>query len=157
MKGSPVIESSNDTLLGKPPTIDVPLLQKALDWATAEWRVALTGGISDWNQEYFFCNTGCCVAGWTAQALGWSPTSTFLSYGDLVGGVVKDGEKDNASAVAREALGLTGREGQTLFDAHNDIYDLWGIAHAVTGGEVEIPEDLQSHVSTELYAGLRRK
>lgn len=100
------------------------------------------------------CQTAYCVAGHVAVTHGWQPLwkdgSSFLKQDDVdryryqvrvtTNEVVDDdGVPRPVADVAREVLGLTYAEAQCLFEANNDLSQLWDLAHAITGGEVTHP------------------
>ena len=140
--------------------VNVPLLQKTLDWAYGEWQKKLRGEVSEWHQgdwtvataEVYWdneelvekalsagtaCGTSCCIAGKVALDAGWKPASG-------VGGatVLRDGEFDTVRDVAIELLGVSEDDATRLFYGQNTIYDLYLVAEEITGGQIVKPPAL---------------
>lgn len=125
--------------------INVPLLRKSLEWATAEHWKALRGKDSEWNQANW-CGTKSCIAGHVALETGWTP----VRESDLVkttAFVHRNGVERLVPEVAREALGLDGYDAARLFHSANGIETLWDIANDLTDGAIEIPADLPNDVN----------
>ena len=120
-------------------TPNVPLLRKVLEHITAHPE--------EWNQEWWAvkstessCGTACCVAGWTVSWAGhgfqWDSEGRSSVY-------LKEDDMRSIPHVAQDLLGLSPQQANTLFFSGNSLQDLWELANEFTGGEIEIPEDLQ--------------
>jgi len=148
------------------PTIDVALLRKELEWATAEAVAAQVGysatRAGGWAQRVYAMrqrgadeNTACgsafCIAGRTVVDTGheieWQGTRNPGGWYE-VAITVKGGE--TIAEVARVELGLTHHQASILFSSSNSIRDLWAIAAQITGGEITPPPGVE--VSAEARA-----
>lgn len=96
--------------------IDVPVEVKSLEEADL------------WN-----CGTTGCLAGWTAIANGWRPTSS-VAYT-----VKKDNAVDGVANVAARILGLTPSQAGLLFHGGLSLETLWYVAEVITDGEIMCP------------------
>lgn len=85
------------------------------------------------------CGTSYCVGGWACvlakQSLVWDESQAYH--------VERDGKHCDIHDVARDLLGLTGLEADTLFDCHNKRGDIEHIAQriAARAGEPLWPEE----------------
>lgn len=122
--------------------INVPLLRKMLEHITAH--------PDEWNQDTWAveseessCGTAYCLAGHTAESLGYplvwaGPGTNMASF------CLADGKLRTIESVALHALGLEYSQATYLFSACNDLLTLWEIAHDLTHGEIEIPDDVKA-------------
>lgn len=122
--------------------VDVDLMRKTLEYITAHPKEWSQGGWvrrgPDWD-----CGTACCLAGTVAvNMLKYKPlwddrndrhTATVLS---------PQGLERKVSDVARSALGLEWDMADSLFDANNNLRDLWEYGHYFSKGEIEIPAEV---------------
>jgi hypothetical protein len=123
------------------PTVNVPLLRKAVEWV--EEQVELDGW-GQWDQANWVmpeseridlydrepgCGTAYCVAGYVGQLV--NPAYA----GDAWGGadVGAPGAR-HVSDVAREALGLTPMQSNTLFESANGVDRIRALAEDFAGG-----------------------
>jgi hypothetical protein len=120
-------------------TVDVPLLRKQLEWATAHPEEHYQ---SDWVVETE-CGTAYCIAGHTCVDAGY--TMHADRFRDKVWVDTEHGEEHTAE-VALRLLGLprdSPTHGSRLFAGGNDLRRLWELAQAYTGGEIQPPENLR--------------
>lgn len=134
--------------------INVPLLRKALEhitehpeeWRQGDWALRcdqpteVTNGQGECET---FCGTSFCLAGhvavMTGHEISWrqNPHATGTSNSFwVVGG-------DRISDVARDELGLTERQAESLFAGSNTLDYLWRRASLYTDGAIEVPEEFQ--------------
>lgn len=144
--------------------VNVPELRKVLEFLTANrkkhrqgaWtlpdvhstedyeliNVTYTGGLT-WEEKVvteesvWKCNTGGCLAGWTAMMLGWRPIVGMDST------VWKDGKVGHVDDITRKHLGLTDVQASILFQGSNSLHDLWAVAEVITDGEITVPSTLE--------------
>lgn len=120
--------------------INVPLLRKTLEHITAHPE--------EWDQDTWAveseessCGTAYCLAGHTAQSLGyplvWQPGTNMASF------CLADGKLRTIENVAMHALGLDYHDAVRLFSATNNLHTLWSVANELTGGEIDIPDDVK--------------
>lgn len=121
--------------------VNIPLLRKVVEWAEVEaakplelsawyqknWAVPVTDfPFYDEKLGYYHkapeCGACFCIAGYTGQVAG----ITISKSGAFVDG-------QHVSDFARTALGLTGDQAETLFDAENTIEDVRRIAEEIAG------------------------
>lgn len=119
------------------PTVNIPLLRKAVEWAEAE--AAKPFEVREWNQFYWklppsaaqttphlfgidsgqpkaeACGTCYCIAGYAAEVQGAAARTSDIPV------------------VARKALGLTEFQANQLFNANNTIEDVRRIAEDIAG------------------------
>lgn len=143
-----------DAPTGLDHTINVPLLRKELEWATAELRRSVTDGVEpEWHQASWIwtrtakqpmetaCGTSCCIAGRTVLDTGhqvaWYESRVD---GGWVAAATVDGR--TVSDVAAEELGLNRYQAQLLFSAYRSLRQLWRLAAGFTYGEITVPDDL---------------
>lgn len=149
-------------------TINVELLRKTLEditahpeeWNQLSWAVLLLPGedglplsalesLDRWKggeaqnfTEGTACGTACCLAGNVAtKQLGgklvFEPSKQQADHVKL------NGRTQEIREVAREALGLSEDQADTLFSPFNTLRDLWRWAGEFTDGEIEIPLSIQ--------------
>jgi hypothetical protein len=97
------------------------------------------------------CGTSFCVAGDVAVRHGWTfvghageATSEQVMPTDAINPFLR-GEVTpvhNVSRVAATILGLSGADAHMLFSGNNGLLDIWAIGHAVTGGQLVLPDEL---------------
>jgi hypothetical protein len=155
-------------------SVNVELLRDTAQWAYVEWQKDQAGEISHWWQRDWMialtelaeygrilqqpdvielavhegesCGTACCIAGRIALTAGWAPDPNCYGF------AVKDGQFRNISELARELLGLEGDQAQALFEADNNITDVFVLAHRFTDGAITIPEGLPAaHTTSTRY------
>lgn len=117
------------------PTLNLPLLRKAVDWAEAE--TAKTEGFREWNQVAWMMNAECgttyCIAGYVVVQ---SPLFEVTTVKDGQSGWAELRRTDTGrrvpwSTAAAELLGLTRGEADDLFEADNSIEDVRRIAEEI--------------------------
>lgn len=134
--------------------VNVPLLRKTLEWATAEHHKLRLGLPSQWDQGVWMdrqsCGTVCCLAGKAALEAGWIPMSA-TEQDDVAARTGRDhnirhpdGRTGDVEQVADDALGLP--EDHSLYGGDNDIYTLWDIAERLTDGKITLPAELAEPV-----------
>ena len=123
--------------------VDVPYLRKTLEHITANPK--------EWNQRHYGvrseeCGTAYCVAGlvasWEGFTFRWAEVD-FTGKEVIHEAVDAEGETWRVETAAQKALGLSRDQGEALFHADNDLFQLWSLASVFTDGEIEIPEDVQ--------------
>jgi hypothetical protein len=113
--------------------VNVPLLQQVLDHITDQ--------PARWDQGVW-CGTACCLAGHAAQLSGWEPVPGVDDP------LVRKGKRvAPVPTVARNLLGLSGREGDLLFDGSNKLRDLWNLAAAFTEGQIQLSDGQDERVA----------
>lgn len=126
--------------------VNVPLLQKALDYITAHPK--------EWDQTEWFrrvvrddgktCGTTCCLAGTVALLEGWEPVwKTGFAYVHVPAPWTVSCTKDNFTSDARSVtivtLELSDYQADRLFHQGNTLFDLWYYASSITAGEIVVP------------------
>lgn len=76
-----------------------------------------------------YCGTSQCFAGWAAHLEGWKIVSTFPAV------VEKNGVRRQVGGLAKELLGLTNVEANTLFGGDNARYELQLMVKDLVNGE----------------------
>jgi hypothetical protein len=120
-------------------TVDVPLLRKQLEWATAHPEEHYQG---DWVQETE-CGTAYCIAGHTVVDAGYEIHQDPRTDEVLV---TTEQGKRHVGDVARELLGLPVDSlchSSRLFAGGNSLHRLWELASQYTGGQIQIPDELR--------------
>lgn len=121
--------------------VNVPELRKQLEfitsnremWDQATWidvpiEVQSLEEANLWN-----CGTTGCLAGWTAVANGWRPTSNFAFT------VIKGNRVMSVAGAAAEILDLTSKQADLLFHGGLSLEMLWCVAEVITDGEIMCP------------------
>lgn len=133
-------------------TINVPELRKQLEYITAHR--------TEWLQSNWIYRTACgtvgCLAGNTVINAGYVPvfyggdnctTSQVSTHRIRTARDAYDandaGELWSVRELASELLGLSDEEAEELFNANNSLHDVWSIAARFTGGEIEVPPDVE--------------
>lgn len=128
-------------------TINVPLFRKVLEYLT-EHPDELCSAM--WAKQ-FQCGTAGCIAYHTLAMLGYTAVfdgSTVSSRAES-----PDGRDVAISAGAADALGLDGIRSCRLFDACNDLADLWRLAAEFTDGEIAVPDEFRdADVSAKIWS-----
>jgi len=129
-----------DTPATEPPTVNVPLLRKAVEWVEAQIEL---DGWGQWDQTAWVtpegeridlydlevgCGTAYCVAGYIGQLL--NPAYA----GDMWGGGAPFEGGVHVSDIAREALGLTTMQADLLFESTNGPRRIRELAEGFAGG-----------------------
>lgn len=106
-------------------------------WLTVEDEPTVEPG-RDWT-----CGTSACLAGWTALHADHVPRVIDYGDGDLEFAddevVAPSGEVFFVRDVAVRVLGLNRAAATALFDASNNLRDLWEYARVLSGGELTPP------------------
>ena len=122
--------------------LNVTKLREAVAWVFQQDALAQGGEVTEWNQETWFqrrrtdlarlnaltdkydpiCETGMCVAGWTAVQAEWIPDKGSRDgegwiYTETA---TKDGQTQQIRLIAEDELGLTASQAMVLFDGDND-------------------------------------
>ncbi len=119
--------------------LNVPLLRKTLEHITAHPEEHDQGS---WARYSPSCGTKGCLAYHAASMEG-----DLRASRSLMGGMIWYMEDHNGFEVgtirkiARDRLGLDGRQADLLFDANNTVGRLWWLAHEFSNGEVEVPPE----------------
>lgn len=129
--------------------VNALLLRKELEHITAH--------PDEWNQSFWIarstrtaCGTSGCLAGNTVLHAGWQVSTTTGKLVDVrdwpshtaFDTVTRNHVTRCVKSAARHELGLTPAETRVLFDAANQLIDLWVIAELITNGEVEVPQSV---------------
>lgn len=134
--------------------LDVPLLRKTLEWATAEWRKQAAGLASEWEQGHFVkkvagvdCGTACCLAGKIVLDAGYLPVYEMATWADPVfecdvTSWVRDseGKQWHCEDAAMKLLRMHRQDAERLFSGNNGVHDIWRIAEDITDGEIKASE-----------------
>lgn len=128
-------------------SVDIDRLQGLLKWAAEEDALRREGKPSHWSQAEWIrwdeqgnadlsvsgCGTVCCIAGKVALEEGARGVrrsdSAFMNFR-----VDVNGQHDNVSEVARNALGLSVSQAAHLFSGGNDLEDLRAIVGMIAAG-----------------------
>lgn len=117
--------------------VNVPLLRKVLEYVSEhpeEWYQNV------WVQK-LRCGTAGCIAYHAVATLGYNP---IFDNDEFIGRVeAPDGHAVVISDAAADVLGLDEMRSEKLFDACNDLADLWMLAAEFTDGEIAVPEEFQ--------------
>ncbi len=126
------------------PTINIPLLRKAVEWV--EEQAALPREGSAWNQESWmskpveesdggYCNTAMCIAGAISHWAGWKPVwvDTQVENRYYADSAIKDGVEKAIEVIAADELGLEYGEKDYLFRASNDAASIRSVAERIAG------------------------
>jgi glutathione S-transferase len=131
-------------LTADPSKVNVELLRGTLEhitahpetWKQDSWAVRDTHRRAD-------CGAAFCLAGHVAVAIGekidWEKEASEYADGTISVTYVESGW--TIEDVATRALGLAGDDAEELFGASNSLADLWIMAHALTNGAIEVPDE----------------
>lgn len=143
------------SVTNEPPVLNVPLLRKTLEHIEAhpdDWNQCFWRGVSYVAE----CGTAMCFAGWACELAGgvWAGPASDFMWGDMLIAEPDDPTElavrfdesvcidPPADAIidpggrATRLLGLTGEQGNDLFDANNSLDDIRRHLRTITNGEV---------------------
>lgn len=139
-----------------PSKVNVELLRGTLEhitahpetWKQDSWAVRDTHRRAD-------CGAAFCLAGHVAVAIGekidWVKEASEYADGTISVTYVESGQ--TIERVATKALGLIGGDADELFGASNSLAELWIVAHALTNGAIEVPDEFaESYERVVRYA-----
>jgi hypothetical protein len=108
-------------------------------WYQAVWALSMKEKLDysrDWLQNQsalYSCGTAMCLAGKVALDAGWKFVIPQSDIDQGIEDVRKDGSRRSISEVAREELGLTRAQANTLFGPDNKAADIRQIAERFAG------------------------
>jgi hypothetical protein len=142
---------------------DFELPAEFIEW----WRTPEAQALRNWDNNVVpiaDCGTSFCVAGDVCVANGYTfvaaPGTLHASH------VVKNerlldaltrgrrrelGDNESAPFVAQRLLGIDRLESDVLFSQFRSLPEIWGVAYAVTGGEITLPETLPASTNHNLF------